>query len=308
MICCISGCMICLCALNCSGALDPLLAGAFCILLQWQTPPTPCYSNLALLSIKQDDILPNTLSNKWATWESRGFCLSRSGKLRPYTSCPVILYILYILYTVYPVCHPDPSNVKTNILGDCKKRDAQPGGQFLQWTISLGFCLWCEFEKLQKMVPAGKSNTKTYACLTSHLQWIVASLCSWVWKLSVQCSDSFPWIRRSWGKKNTNSEDRLQRNCAGLPGAKSSFPCFALFGSYLRILMQPLPFVRKNMSLSLFQEISFTSNLNCSSALERCVLASMKVTTSSLFPTAMVWPSGLQQMLMFSPKTHYETF
>lgn len=65
--------------------------------------------------------------------------------------------------------------------------------------------------------------------------------------------------------------------------------------------MQPLPLVRKNMLLSLFQEISFTSNLNCSSALERCVLASMKVTTSSLFPTAMVCPSGLQQMLMFSP-------
>lgn len=73
-------------------------------------------------------------------------------------------------------------------------------------------------------------------------------------------------------------------------------------GQYLRILMQPPPLVRKNMSLSLFQEISLTSNLNCSSALERCVLASMKVTTSSLLPTAMVWPSGLQQMLMFSPK------
>lgn len=72
-------------------------------------------------------------------------------------------------------------------------------------------------------------------------------------------------------------------------------------GTYLRMLMQPFPLVRKNMLLSLFQEISFTSNLNCSSALERCVLASMKVTTSSLFPTAMVCPSGLQQMLMFSP-------
>lgn len=66
--------------------------------------------------------------------------------------------------------------------------------------------------------------------------------------------------------------------------------------------MQPFPLVRKNMLLSLFQEISFTSNLNCSSALERCVFASMKVTTSSLFPTAMVCPSGLQQMLMFSPR------
>lgn len=59
-------------------------------------------------------------------------------------------------------------------------------------------------------------------------------------------------------------------------------------GRYLRILMQPPPLVRKNMSLSLFQEISFTSNLKCSSALEECVLASMKVTTSSLLPTAMV--------------------
>lgn len=71
--------------------------------------------------------------------------------------------------------------------------------------------------------------------------------------------------------------------------------------TYLRMLMQPFPLVRKNMLLSLFQEISLTSNLNCSSAFERCVLASMKVTTSSLFPTAMVCPSGLQQMLMFSP-------
>lgn len=70
---------------------------------------------------------------------------------------------------------------------------------------------------------------------------------------------------------------------------------------HLRMLIQPLPFVRKNMLLSLFQEISLTSNLNCSSALERCVLASIKVTTSSLLPTAMVCPSGLQQILMFSP-------
>lgn len=71
---------------------------------------------------------------------------------------------------------------------------------------------------------------------------------------------------------------------------------------HLRMLIQPLPFVRKNMLLSLFQEISLTSNLNCSSAFERCVLASMKVTTSSLLPTAMVCPSGLQQILMFSPR------
>lgn len=70
---------------------------------------------------------------------------------------------------------------------------------------------------------------------------------------------------------------------------------------HLSMLIQPLPFVRKNMLLSLFQEISLTSNLNCSSALERCVLASMNVTTSSLLPTAMVCPSGLQQILMFSP-------
>ncbi len=75
--------------------------------------------------------------------------------------------------------------------------------------------------------------------------------------------------------------------------------------TYLNILIQPFPFVRKNMSLSLFQEISLTSNLNCSSPRARCVLASMKVTTSSLLPTAMVWPSGLQHMLMFSPK-HYQ--
>lgn len=70
------------------------------------------------------------------------------------------------------------------------------------------------------------------------------------------------------------------------------------------MLMQPLPFVKKNISLSLFQEISLTSNLNCSSARGRWVFASMKVTTSSLFPTAMVWPSGLQHMLMFSPTSY----
>lgn len=73
--------------------------------------------------------------------------------------------------------------------------------------------------------------------------------------------------------------------------------------TYLNILIQPFPFVRKNMSLSLFQEISLTSNLNCSSPRGRCVLASMKVTTSSLLPTAIVWPSGLQHMLIFSPKS-----
>ncbi len=41
--------------------------------------------------------------------------------------------------------------------------------------------------------------------------------------------------------------------------------------TYLNILIQPFPFVRKNMSLSLFQEISLTSNLNCSSPRARCV-------------------------------------
>lgn len=70
------------------------------------------------------------------------------------------------------------------------------------------------------------------------------------------------------------------------------------------MLMQPLPLVKKNISLSLFQEISLTSNLNCSSARGRWVFASMKVTTSSLFPTAMVWPSGLQHMLIFSPENY----
>lgn len=84
------------------------------------------------------------------------------------------------------------------------------------------------------------------------------------------------------GKKNT-SEEVVCREIL-----QDFLVLDLVFDSYLRILMQPLPFVRKNMSLSLFQEISFTSNLNCSSALERCVLASMKVTTSSLFPTAMV--------------------
>lgn len=158
------------------------------------------------------------------------------------------------------------------------------------------------------MIPAASK----YQLLTPHPQWTVASLSSWQvsvrqnW-LRAQYSDSFSWICRC-RKKNTMFRDSLQRNSVRLPGAKSHFPCLTLFCSYLRIFMQPLPFVRKNMSLSLFQEISFTSNLNCSSALERWVFASMNVTTSSLFPTAIVWPSGLQQMLMFSPKTHLRFF
>lgn len=71
--------------------------------------------------------------------------------------------------------------------------------------------------------------------------------------------------------------------------------------SYLRMCMQPWPFVRKNRSLVLFQLISFTSKWNCSSASILCVRASMKVTRSSLLPTAIALPLGDQVMLMFSP-------
>lgn len=63
--------------------------------------------------------------------------------------------------------------------------------------------------------------------------------------------------------------------------------------------MQPWPLVRKKRSLAMFHEISFTSNLNCLSAFTLYVLLSIKVTRSSLFPTAIVCPSGLQVMLMF---------
>lgn len=66
--------------------------------------------------------------------------------------------------------------------------------------------------------------------------------------------------------------------------------------------MQPCPFVRKKKLLCLFHEISFTSKLNCSSALILCVRVSMKVTRSSLFPTAIVLPSGDHVMLIFSPR------
>jgi len=65
--------------------------------------------------------------------------------------------------------------------------------------------------------------------------------------------------------------------------------------------MLPCPLVRKNRSASLFQLISFTSNLNCSSARGLCVFTSINVTRSSLLPTAIVWPSGDQHTLMFSP-------
>lgn len=121
--------------------------------------------------------------------------------------------------------------------------------------------------------------------------WQVFECENW---LRAQHADSFSGICKVGGRDRQSAEEFCR-----------TVRCYALFGSYLRMLMQPLPLVRKNMSLSLFQEISFTSNLNCSSALERWVLASMKVTTSSLFPTAMVWPSGLQQMLMFSPTKIY---
>lgn len=64
---------------------------------------------------------------------------------------------------------------------------------------------------------------------------------------------------------------------------------------------QPCPFVKKNWSLVLFHAISLTSKLNCSSARILCVRVSMNVTKSSLLPTAIVFPSGDQVMLMFSP-------
>ena len=65
--------------------------------------------------------------------------------------------------------------------------------------------------------------------------------------------------------------------------------------------MQPWPLVRKNKLDSLFHEISFTSNLNCSSAMILCVRTSMNETRSSLLPTAIVFPSGAQAILIFSP-------
>ena len=63
----------------------------------------------------------------------------------------------------------------------------------------------------------------------------------------------------------------------------------------------PGPLVRKKRSPSLFQLISLTSNLNCSSCLLLCVLMSINDTRSSLLPTATVDPSGDQHKLRFSP-------
>lgn len=63
----------------------------------------------------------------------------------------------------------------------------------------------------------------------------------------------------------------------------------------------PWPLVMKNRSLLLFQAISFTSKLYCSSDLILYVRASIKLTKSSLFPTAIVSPFGDQLMFMFSP-------
>uniref|UniRef100_A0A6B0UX71 Uncharacterized protein n=1 Tax=Ixodes ricinus TaxID=34613 RepID=A0A6B0UX71_IXORI len=65
--------------------------------------------------------------------------------------------------------------------------------------------------------------------------------------------------------------------------------------------MHPCPLVRKKWVFALFQEISFTSNLNCWSVRTLWERTSMKDTRSSLLPTAIVCPSGDQQMLMFSP-------
>lgn len=65
--------------------------------------------------------------------------------------------------------------------------------------------------------------------------------------------------------------------------------------------IDPCPFVKKKRSLVLFHDISLTSNPYCSSDFILCVLASMKVTKSSLFPTAIVSPFGAQVMFMFSP-------
>jgi len=76
---------------------------------------------------------------------------------------------------------------------------------------------------------------------------------------------------------------------------------------YLNIWILPFPLVKKNRSPSLFQLISLTSNLNCSSTRALKVLASINVTKSSLFPTAMVWPSGDQHTLIFSPERTFNT-
>lgn len=120
------------------------------------------------------------------------------------------------------------------------------------------------------------------------------------WLKGAQQGLGFLTTPHPWSSSGTDTHPTELRNHPSTQPIKTGqFP--ELEPPHLRMLIQPLPLVRKNMLLSLFQEISLTSNLNCSSAFERCVLASMKVTTSSLLPTAMVCPSGLQQMLMFSP-------
>jgi hypothetical protein len=65
--------------------------------------------------------------------------------------------------------------------------------------------------------------------------------------------------------------------------------------------MQPCPLVKKNRSDVLFHDISLTSKFDCSSATILLVLVSMKETKSSLFPTAIVFPSGDHAIFMFSP-------
>ena len=71
--------------------------------------------------------------------------------------------------------------------------------------------------------------------------------------------------------------------------------------------MHPSPLVKKNKLLLLFHSISFTSNLNLLSKSLRLsvrilnILASIKVTKSSLFPTAIEFPSGDHVILRFSP-------
>ena len=79
-------------------------------------------------------------------------------------------------------------------------------------------------------------------------------------------------------------------------------------GYYLSICMLPCPLVRKKRSPSLFHDISFTSNLYCSSLLDLWLLTSMNVIRSSLFPTAIVLPSGDQHILMFSPEMFQNYF
>lgn len=112
---------------------------------------------------------------------------------------------------------------------------------------------------------------------------------------------SFNTFVVGWQRPTQKTSDFPYPNQNTTDNSRTTLPSKRPNWDYLRMLMQPLPLVRKNMLLSLFQEISFTSNLNCSSVFGRWVLTSMNVTISSLFPTAMVWPSGLQQMLIFSP-------